>query len=844
MAPETRSRGVPPPSRVYNSSPALQQVQFPARRKKIRRYGDSDRRSLKQQTLTQIDFVSSFDEDDVVALSNSDDDIQGGDGESEDKENMNPNLADEQDENVREEEEEDKEDDEPISRGRKRSAPSTKESKKRRRTMGDDTDKVVKARKDDKSRRKTLGDIPVSSNYHTQTLTQFLGHQTSFIADSDDDLEPDRDGGDDGFLSWLGEPGSPSAGRGRRDFSLPAVKQRHDAAAASTGAGISMSREDSVIPQTPAKKSTTIRFNIPSGGLHSPGERMIDRYGAPDQQDSPLKNHTSPVNQPLSELIGEPRRATPRVAKQPSLVIEDSYDTEGWTTPSKSQVRESQKGTPTPVRASFGTPSKLNPVGDKGTPTKGRISRRKTPSPKKVTIAGVYEIPDSDEDDDGFGDEDDETEAGVQGEIAEEAYGAGAETQIVMSEIASTDGRRESCEDVVPCSTQTSKQNTQNKSASATGVAPPPTANQADVPSSPPTSTLPRPAPIRKPLHHPSGHTQTQSQPWESQRVPASILRSLPTPTARSDILLRISTTSLDTLVRGHTLFVTTKFKVPSQVVRFWLFENHLLRYMATIEPGQQVQPTSSSSSQGEWKFHASQVYELNNPVCEDDMREEGWLNGQFARYTYLPPAVVGQSLWNLRHAIFGDANDQQIPSSPFKPSSQPQPEHSKDNAQDQLPNSTPPGSMTVSQQITAQIRSDIASSTQFPTSDDLVPSTPDFNETLKPSSSRTTLPPFSASKSKAVRPSQATTVSQPSTPEKQTQQPSSMPPPPLFNTSDNSIQFIESGSPGSLPFPSSLGSTSQLLTKSQMLPDSLIRDHAPPEQPEIWDSEDDDAPL
>lgn len=858
MAPETRSRGVPPSSRVYNSSPSLQQVQFPARRKKIRRYGGSERPSLKQQTLTQIDFVSGFGED-VIILSDSDDDIQDEDVGSEDKENMKPSLPNGQDQNAQEEEEKGKEeaedDEEPVSIRRKRAAPSIKQSKKRRRTMGDESKKAITPRKEDKSRRKTLDDMPTRSNYHTQTLTQFLGHQTSFVADSDDDLDLDKDDGDDGFLSWLGEPGSPSTGRGKRDFSSPAMKRRHEATAAMTAstADVGMSREDSIIPQTPAKKNTAIRFDLPSGGLQSPSQRMVKRYGAPDQQDSPLKNHTSPMKPPLVKLTGEPRRVSPGVTRRSSLVIQDSYTTDGCITPSKNQAKVSQSKTPTPLRVLFDTPSILNPVGDDDTPTKRRRPRRKSPSPKKLAAKGVlHEIPDSDGEDDGFGEEDED-----DGKNLDERYGVGVETQLVLNELVSTEESQHSWHDAVPCSPPTSRMHTQAEPVSATvQYEQQSTANQpihASSTSSRPTTPL-RPKPVRKPLPHLSVHTQIQSQPFESQRVHVSILQSLPAPSARSDILLPVSTASLEGLITGTTVHVTTSFKIPSQVVRFWLFENGLLRYMASVEPGQQDPPASfSSSSQGRWQFHTTQVYELNNPVCEDDMRQEGWLRGQIARYKYLPPAVIGQLLWNLRHALFADEpSEQQVASSPVHPSSQPKlPQgDDEDRARNCPPSSTPPGSMTVSQQITAQIHSDIASSTQLPTSDDMVPSTPDFNEPLKlrSSSRTTTLPTPSAPKqpSRTVRPSQATTLSQPSTPEKQTQQPASMPPPPPppLNPSQSSVQFAESSYLSSLPIPSSLGSTSQLLTKSQMLPDSLIQDHAPPVQPEIWDSDEEDASL
>ncbi|KAK0641268.1 hypothetical protein B0T16DRAFT_419560 [Cercophora newfieldiana] len=63
MAPNRKSRNSTPASRVYRRSPpAPQQAQFPARRRTVKTYGrkstGSSARSLRQQTLTQIDYVT------------------------------------------------------------------------------------------------------------------------------------------------------------------------------------------------------------------------------------------------------------------------------------------------------------------------------------------------------------------------------------------------------------------------------------------------------------------------------------------------------------------------------------------------------------------------------------------------------------------------------------------------------------------------------------------------------------------------------------------------------------------------------------------------------------------
>ncbi|KAL7783267.1 hypothetical protein V8C37DRAFT_397310 [Trichoderma ceciliae] len=137
-----------------------------------------------------------------------------------------------------------------------------------------------------------------------------------------------------------------------------------------------------------------------------------------------------------------------------------------------------------------------------------------------------------------------------------------------------------------------------------------------------------------------------QSQVFESQRVPLHILQSFAPASARTDILLPISSKLLSSIVDGSETSLHLTYRVPEQVGRFWLFDHNILRYMACVQPGK-------AHNLG-WDYRIDQVYELNNPVEEHDMQEEGWVNGQVRRYIYLPPAIVGQLLWNLRCATFG----------------------------------------------------------------------------------------------------------------------------------------------------------------------------------------------
>ncbi|KPA44510.1 hypothetical protein FLAG1_02560 [Fusarium langsethiae] len=913
MTPKTRSGGVPAASRVYHSTPAQQQAHFPARKKVVRTYGKQNRKKqaetpsklLRQQTLTQIDFVSSFEaHDDPIVLSDSEQDDMGSDKEGEE------NVEDEQ------QKPQDEDDEEPIPSGRKRratakKAPAKNDRTKRRRTLGDDTAEQPKPKKERKSsRRKTMGDAPSSSsNYYTQTLTQFLGRKstpTELIKDSEDEDE------DDEFQQWLGNPKSPSPKHVRKRKHVSPVKTPKilKSILKRRPEETLPQREESVVPQTPQKQTPGKRaksVEIPSSSQLSappsisstPASMMLERYGPADRVEaSPVKGKMSSpaVPSPLKELKGKPRVAT--TPRKHERIIQDSYATDSWGSTGRTPLRElpvdSPNKTPRTPRGILEPLESSSGLDEMETPTKtrrggstelGGSQRSGSPTPrmKKVSPGSdkkrvMLEIPDSEgEDDEDFGEDENEDE----NENDENTFVAGAETQLIMSELASSEEEimraSSSAHSTIVTTTKrqafasiTSEESSGLGGQGSSTSLPPLRSRNTELP--PPSSTpktRSRPAKrVRNPIHRPLPPTQTQ--PLESQRVPLATLQSLPPASARTDVLLPLSQDIIDDVLEGYQADLVLNFKIPAQVVRFWLFDGELLRFMACADPGRVTEGPA-------WRYHLTQVYELNNPVEGDDMQEEGWIDGDVDRYVYFPPAVVGQLLWNLRHAMFKEGASQDEPTQIiqdeddsrrvdlFANSSQPVPE-------DKHP--TPSANLSVSQQVEAQLKSDFASSTQFPPSDDiLVPSTPDEESndqqnttppTTRITSSPTTIKPpprrtprtassrrasrpslSSASKRPTVRPSQATTASQASTPEKQ--QSSSIHRPPLHSSS--SIGLPESLLEGydvdeALRLPPGYNpDSSQLLTKSQMLPDSLLRDDTRV-PPEIWDSDEDDERL
>lgn len=279
------------------------------------------------------------------------------------------------------------------------------------------------------------------------------------------------------------------------------------------------------------------------------------------------------------------------------------------------------------------------------------------PSPTRVRFSTKdvddREIPDSDE-------EYEELEVLEEDEVAfQDTFATGHETQLVLEELASLEypERDEGEEQQQEQGTVTSRvlASTQHSSTASSSET---SSNTKPVPPIESTDPLPT---TKTSLHSPiisqspnatsESHHSTDlsqrphSQFFESQRVPLHILQSFTPVSARTDILLPIPSKVLSSLVNGSKPLLHLPYRIPELVARFWLLDQETLRYMACVQPGE---PNGS-----EWDYHVDQVYELNNPVEERDMQEEGWVTGQVRRYIYLPPAIVGQLLWNLRCATF-----------------------------------------------------------------------------------------------------------------------------------------------------------------------------------------------
>jgi len=472
------------------------------------------------------------------------------------------------------------------------------------------------------------------------------------------------------------------------------------------------------------------------------------------------------------------------------------------------------------------------------------------------------------------GEEEETTEQKMKPETIdgeEDLYPMGAETQCAMDLIIS--GQEEAFNSSRPNETMqpSTSQPIQNTPGSAELPLPiAPSTSWSKTPKATPrkvklTMTSPHvnfESEERSPAHH---KTQAYTQ-RNSQRVDLDSINEMPEPTFRSDVFISIHPDHVRKIVNGTKNHDFRGWKAPDTVIRVWIYETKpesRLRYMARISHAKKQGEIEDDTGIGNAEFNRGEkrgkifayefleLYELNNPVSYAKMKEYGWLNAVPSTFSFVPPAVVSQLQANLRCRLL-DRNETQsddqsesfgdtVPDSQTE-SGHPLPQNSQATS----------GDKTVSQQVTAQLHSDYLHSTQHHASDDhddeIIPSSQTPTRPQKRSAGAiNTIPPnrratrssngFIAPQrpsSRNIMPSsQATTTSAVSTPSPHKSAPrhsDSMASLPVFH---------DSGSPLRVPEGNFDIRSSQLVTVSQLLPESLIR-QSTQRPPVVFDSEDD----
>lgn len=884
MAPQTRARGKPkaPESRTYQSTPVPQQVLFPPRKKVVRTYGrksasgvpeqpaGGSARSLRQQTLTQIDYIHQAKEED------------------DDEELLEPPTT---------------------SKGR----PS--------------------------KRRKTFGDAPNSSSFHTQTLTQFMSEKPPRVGDDEDDPYVIKDSEEEDELEDESVPETPSHLRIKPNMAADRPETPIHHKAKLNVDEVPSSQPSPFTPmlgyspivdpeeRSPLKaRSTNVNAPMPTLAEVSKVPRHLVIQDTFSQSDSTLSSLPSdPVSvetpsgrrrrQPLTELpaasldlgqempfvrdvtmSGSDKENRKRVLAE---IPDSDDDLDGLSpTPLKAlSARRSAQKTPTghssqqtPTRrglsvkfSGFPTEAELEgteePIdtpltnsettGDPGTPTPvARKVQIQLPPPSSPSV--FEETPQKPRGESGKpspGILRNKTSPFLQRIRPSPALQRNKVSPTLQRSKASPTLQRSK---ISPALSRGAQRNTQCQGQRQTQ-------RQTQ----------------RFTQRQTQARSQFYSQGLESQRVPFDVLHNLGPITDRSDYLVNISAETADRIATGHQDHEFREYKFPAQAVRCWVMIDlpvGQVKYMASLGPPKKPGEIEENGvgnaefNEGESRYQFAheilQVYELNNPVPLTEMKKFGLGEGAPPRWRYVPPAIVGKLLGNLRCALFGEGyledeedllvdEDPLVEEDPLLAETQDGP--AEEEAED--------ADVTVSQELAEQIRSDIIQQTQVYSShtmqNEVIPASQDLptaaarrtatatpksavTPTARPSSRIQATVPATARRSssriqsqkqrsqevqktpstvrrRVVTASQATTASNASSPNVSPEKSSVSRPPNDSGLSSSQTDGLGDDTPIRLPNVGLSGGSSQ----GMMLDSLLVDDVRPP--PEILDSDDDD---
>ncbi|KAL2276491.1 hypothetical protein FJTKL_00915 [Diaporthe vaccinii] len=704
-APEASSKSsVAKKPKVHRpSEPGPKQLHFPARNKTIRTYGKGKpRRSLPsktpdQSTLTQIGWIPSTyqeDEDDMDGL-------------------IDLSMDDESDVQKTE--------------GRK----ATRRGSKRRKTTGD---------------LDTVPDSTAGSSFHTQTLTQmpsFMSGQQSEDDEVEEEFNFDEQEDEHKIATKMPNSdkklGDSSSLEERNKGSTPSPEK----AVSQPTHGPTPAH----VSQTPRKQIVN-REVIPSSqpSPFTPNLGIGERYWS-QMNRTPLQEKSTNVDAP-TPTVSRKRPRTLEIADSWSTVNGGMGSSPSRGKVHRTPLKEINLADvaersivlgETPIRNNETTTTKeagnaevdsvLRTAPEMETPEKREgPSQKSTRSAENIILDSEDEFDFELEDDSGADDEapgtpTPATRAHSQGNAGPVTEDAGAlvqsahKSRTIPSQPPST--QRNSTPDPQPENDEAEPETPSPSPQRRTSISSIVEADKGTPLSSPQKTSPALPPSTRIGLNHRSQALSTVSSPqkgspampsvsqlgfryksqaFESQRVPFERIQQLGPQTDRSDIIVSVHPEHAEQITEGNKTHEFRDYRIPQTVGRIWIYITRpvcALKYMATIsgakEPGQiyddqGVGNEEFNDGKGlKFAYELKQVYELNNPVSLARMKENGWVEEAPAKYVYVPPAVLGELMGNLRCAIFVEPGEPQ--------SSQ--------------------ADMSVSQEVEIQLRSDIAHSTR-----------------------------------------------------------------------------------------------------------------------------------
>lgn len=678
---------------------------------------------------------------------------------------------------------------------------SEKRKKRRRKTLGDEDEAAPKSAKSAKSkkdkRRRTMGDEPSSSKFHTQTLTQM----PSWSPQRDIEVEVEEEKN----LAVFDTPD-------RSSQVLVAHRRNPSRASKTNSPAIDFSTElpralgSMGPPQTPHRKRL---YEIPSS--ESPASPLsVHSRSSPTKHTpsrTPLRECSPNVSIPFA--IG-PKSSPPVLPGPPILKIADTYDTEE-SEHSRIPSTPSKRSSPTKsVRFAADIPANKDEEEEdlipssSGLDSLGPIQSSAT-SRRLVYVDSDLEIQDSEAESEL---EEEEEETREVGKGLQEKSNDSEESKKMEDEDG--EAEQETCYGHMGLDTQYEVYE----------------------------EVIPSLEHGHREASQELGEETQKSTYMESQRISTQHVKSMlatAPPGSNSDVFISVKPSQVEAILDRKKDHEFRSKAFPDTVRRIWLYETaprSTLTYMAAIgpqkRPGAELSQyglgntafNAHSSKSGEYAYEILGFYELANPLTLRELKSREWLKAPPQAWQTVKPAVLGELIANLLPPIFDETT-------PIE--------------------DTPTSSSTDTQDASAQLFSTIVQFTQpatihtvLPSSSQVVPATKLVG--AEDDEDHPASPPHEPESHTFPRPSQAETVDLTQTqchtprqtlPEIIWESPvrpaasSGSPelPSPGFQAQDSLVPF-------SIP-------SSQLLTKSQMLPAYLLNDSVPGPPPFVQDSQD-----
>lgn len=164
-----------------------------------------------------------------------------------------------------------------------------------------------------------------------------------------------------------------------------------------------------------------------------------------------------------------------------------------------------------------------------------------------------------------------------------------------------------------------------------------------------------------------------KTQMMESQRLTTQHVLSMDPRTMDSDVFFSASHLEVAEIVNRTRDYLFRAWVLPSTVSRIWIYETKpisTLRYMAVLgptkKPGEElVSETGKGNAtfdkkNNKWRAYAIfELYELADPLSLAELKSNEWLERAPPKFTKVPPAVLDQLMANLLPPLWADAEDE-----------------------------------------------------------------------------------------------------------------------------------------------------------------------------------------